>query len=144
MTQVNVWNTTVAGSSQYGMHLDGGAASLRNSIFYGSGTGTGWYRTAGTLTSSHNLVYGFATNFSGVTPDADTQVKNPRFVNAGAGDYRLLKGSPAINAGTDLLGLVDEDIQGNARPAYQRWEIGAHEYLTDDASLRILTWTEKK
>jgi hypothetical protein len=142
--QANVWNVTVVGSEQYGVHVNAGLVSLRNTIVVGAGQGVGVHRAAGLLNMSHNLVFGFATNFSGVAPDENTVVKNPRFANAAGGDYRLSKGSPAINAGVDLLGYVDQDFLGQARPAYRRWEIGAYEYTTDDASLRVLQWNEKR
>jgi hypothetical protein len=96
------------------------------------------------MTTANNLVFGFAANFSDVTPDDNTQSKNPRFVNAAGGDFRLAKGSPAINAGFNMQGIVDTDMLGNPRPSFKRWEIGAYEYLEDDASLRILQWTEEK
>ena len=93
---------------------------------------------------ANNMIYGFATNYSGLTPDANTVFKNPRFTNAAGGDYSLAKGSPAINAGADLAGYVDVDLAGSPRPAFKRWEIGAYEYLQEAASLRILQWAEKK
>jgi hypothetical protein len=143
-TQANVWNTTLAGNGSYGLYLNAGVLDVRNSIIAGTGTGTGVHRAAGLLASSHNLVYGFATNFAGVTPDDNTLVKSPRFTNEAGGDYRLSKVSPAINAGVDLLGYVNQDILGQARPNVRRWDIGAYEYVSDDASLRVIEWAEKR
>ncbi|MGE3776719.1 MAG: right-handed parallel beta-helix repeat-containing protein, partial [Pirellulaceae bacterium] len=141
----NVWNVTVVGNMTYGVHQEGGLVQLRNTIVAGGGEhGTGLHCTGGSLLTAHNLVYGFATPFVGVTPDADTLVKNPRFVDQDGGDYRLAKGSPAINTGVDLVGTVDQDYLGQSRPAFRRWEIGAYEYLADDGSLRILQWTEQR
>lgn len=142
--QANVWNTTVVGASQYGLYQNAGVSEVKNTILVGNNQGAGMYRAGGTLTSSHNLVYGFAANFTGITPDRDTLSKNPRFSNAAAGDYRLAKGSPAINAGADLLGYVDSDMVGNPRPTYKRWEIGAYEFPQENGSVRILQWAEKR
>ena len=96
------------------------------------------------MSVSHNLVHGFTTNFSGVTPDADNVTTNPRFTNAATGDYTLAMGSPAINAGLSLVGFADADIAGIPRPTKLRWEIGAYESTLEGASLRILQWTGKK
>ncbi len=50
------------------------------------------------------------------------------FVNAGANDYRLAVGSPAIGAGTNLSALaISNDLAGNPRPAIGPWDIGAYE-----------------
>jgi hypothetical protein len=40
---------------------------------------------------------------------------DPRFVNAAAGDFRLLPDSPCIDAGTNLVDLPTTDIQGLPR-----------------------------
>jgi hypothetical protein len=143
-TQANLWNSTVVCTGQYGLQQSDGVVDVKNTILVGSNTGTGMARSGGTLTTSHNLVHGFTTNFSGVTPDANTVTKNPRFNNMAGGDYTLAVGSPAINAGVDLLGYADTDIVGASRPSKIRWEIGAYESQLEGASIRVLQWTEKK
>lgn len=143
-TQAKIWNTTLVTTGQYGIYQAGGTAEIKNTIVSGINGNTGVSRTTGATTMANNLIYGFTTNYAGVTPDANTVFKSPRFTNAAAGDYSLAKGSPAINAGIDLAGYIDVDLAGSARPAFKRWEIGAYEYLQQNASLRILQWAEKK
>ena len=50
---------------------------------------------------------------------------NPLFVNAEGGNFRLIAGSPLINAGTNLSALFSDDIAGNPRIS---WSIGAFEF----------------
>jgi hypothetical protein len=61
-----------------------------------------------------------------------------------AGDFRLAKGSPAINAGMNAPGIVDIDMLSNSRPMYGVTEIGAYEYIDKSGSVRPLTWNERK
>lgn len=64
--------------------------------------------------------------------EANGQFADPLFVNAtnyvtpGLSDLRLLPGSPAIGAGTNLSSLFTTDYAGNARPA-GAWTVGAYE-----------------
>jgi hypothetical protein len=51
---------------------------------------------------------------------------DPLFVNAAAGDFRLLSGSAAIDAGTSS-GAPVTDINGDTRPAGNGIDIGAYE-----------------
>lgn len=52
-----------------------------------------------------------------------------KFVNATAKDYRLLTGSPAIDAGTDLTSFgVTFDFDEKPRPGSIKFDIGAFEY----------------
>ncbi|MBP7569185.1 MAG: right-handed parallel beta-helix repeat-containing protein [Acidobacteria bacterium] len=64
--------------------------------------------------------------------------RNPVFVNAGAGDYRLEASSPAVDAGVassvyagfqNVFGRsIAVDRAGGSRPAGSAWDIGAYEY----------------
>ncbi|MCA9411420.1 MAG: hypothetical protein KC944_09435 [Candidatus Omnitrophica bacterium] len=71
----------------------------------------------------------------------------PKFVDRENGDYRLMRNSPCIDAGTDT-GLA-EDYDGNPRPI-GRYDVGAYEFPTfrgdidgdgavDDKDLMLLT-----
>ncbi len=49
------------------------------------------------------------------------------FVNAGAHDYHLAPGTPAVDAGVDLSSLVAEDLEGKPRPRGRGPDLGAFE-----------------
>lgn len=65
---------------------------------------------------------------------AGNVAKNPQFVDAGAGNYRLQAGSPCINAGDNAAVSGDTDLDGNPRIAlgspYGRVDMGAYEYAS--------------
>ena len=55
---------------------------------------------------------------------------DPQFVNAAAGNFRLLVNSPYINAGTNMPWIVGEtDLDGLVRCRFDRVDIGAYESL---------------
>ena len=135
-------NSTIANSTGYGVYIDSGDALIRNSILTGSGYGL--TRLSGTTTHTNNLLYGFRTTYSGVTADASEVQRDPHFVDSANGDFHLAVGSPAINAGLDVGSLVPTDMDGNARPSYNGYEMGAFEYMDANGSFRVLNWTEKK
>ncbi len=77
------------------------------------------------LNFQHNLWYGDHTS-----ADASLNFSDPKFINPGsffAKDYKLQKGSPAINAGVSLR-EVSKDYFGNRRPINGGYDIGAHEF----------------
>lgn len=59
---------------------------------------------------------------------------NPMFMNLASGDFRLHFGSPCIDAGTNLSGLISNDIAGNPRPLDGKgnrvpgFDIGAYQF----------------
>jgi hypothetical protein len=50
------------------------------------------------------------------------------FVNAPSGDFHLKQGSPAINAGTTIVGIYT-DFTGTSRPQGAAYDMGAFEYV---------------
>lgn len=104
-----VYNNTVASSSSIGVLVAGGAAtSVINNIIFGNSGG--------------NLA-----NYIGDTIVASNLTDDPRFVNAGGGDFRLRSDSPAIDRGL-YLGDIVNDLLGVARSGAP--DIGAFEYGT--------------
>ncbi len=148
-----IYNNTFANLGFWGAYADRSSKpDVKNNIFSRKpgdvgGYGLAQHRNAGgSLVHSHNLLSGFAASFyDGVTdPDDTTLLNEPRFTDEANGDFRLAKGSPAINSGTDLSAYVPYDMEGNARPAYKVFEIGAYEFTDKAGSFRILDWNEKK
>ena len=65
-------------------------------------------------------------------PEASNNVSGPpRFLDADAGDFRLLPWSAAIDTGTST-GAPAVDIAGVARPHGAAYDIGAYEYPADE------------
>jgi hypothetical protein len=58
--------------------------------------------------------------------DANSITADPLFRSST--DYHLTKNSPCINAGTSLVGTVDDDYEGNPRPMGGSYDIGCYEY----------------
>ena len=147
---IDFWNNTVALNSSVAVRSYHGNIELRNNIVSNSNWGC-YVDSTANVTNSNNLVSGnAAANYWHPTKTA-TQLKgagdvnkSPRFMNATGGDYRLAKGSPAINAGYTASGIVDIDILGNARPQFKMYEIGAYEYTDPSGSIRVMTWNEQR
>lgn len=145
----DVWNNTLV-DNQIGIYHAAGRAIVRNNLIVsGDGSATvpntvGLYSSRqGTLVNGNNLLFGQASVYSGTDPGVGDVLKPPRFAAYAAGDFRLAKGSPAINSGTSTGGLVTRDLAGVQRPMFEAFEIGAYEYPEKDGSVRIVEWAEK-
>ena len=40
--------------------------------------------------------------------------------------------------------MVSVDVEGNARPLFKVFDVGAYEYTRRDGSFRVLDWQEKQ
>jgi hypothetical protein len=99
---------------------------IRNSILRGPSVGV-----AGDISYSNIQAYA-----GGGVGNID---RNPQFVDAAGGDYRLLPESPCIDRGTSEF-APDHDLDGIARPVDipgrgfdgpgQGFDMGAYEYVT--------------
>ena len=83
----------------------------------------------------NNILFPIALICLNGTPPADGVVLSnnlhgidPLVTNATTGDFRLRAGSPAINTGFNLAGIVTKDFFGAPRPVAVAWDIGAHEF----------------
>ncbi|MBI3986352.1 MAG: hypothetical protein HY343_05505, partial [Lentisphaerae bacterium] len=103
---------------------------------------------SGTLTNSHNLVWGFPTAFSNCTAGAGTVEAAPQFADT---NLHLLVASPAVEAGTNQPWMTNAvDIDGVGRIQNGRVDIGAYEYNPNQVSVtmtsavtdpsRLATW----
>ncbi|MFT7640827.1 MAG: hypothetical protein ACI9G1_002571 [Pirellulaceae bacterium] len=141
-TPAVVQQSVIASCSSEGIHVNGGAATVTNTIVTGTKRGVGFYLQQGSMSHSNNIVYGFSRPFYGTSAAATELMSDPLFVNAATGDYHLAAGSPAINSGAELLD-VTTDFDGNLRPSFKRYEMGAYEFMHRGGSYRVLSWTEK-
>ena len=140
-----ILNSTIGNARAYGIYVAQGDAIVRNTILTGDGAGYGLIEAGSAiLAHSYNMLDNFSTPLSGTPADSTEVLKSPRFVDAAGGDYHLGVGSPAINVGFDLGTLVPTDMEGNARPSFNAYEMGAYEYVNPNGSLRVLNWNESR
>jgi hypothetical protein len=113
----NIMNNTVYNTENTGITIGSGASAntfiIRNNICYGNGTDT-INDGPGGATISNNLDDGTDPEFMDTT-------------TPGSEDLRLGAGSPAVDAGYDVTGIVDTDVEGNSRPQLTGFDIGAYE-----------------
>jgi hypothetical protein len=101
-------HTRIRGMSLYYCPRTGqpGSVELKNNIFNDVTDGAICMWNC-TLNNSHNLIntndFGWAYEGQTVAGTGDIVDQDPTFVDQPAGDYRLLAGSPAIDAGTDVV-----------------------------------------
>jgi hypothetical protein len=102
---------------------------LQNNIFYADPRQS-YYIIAdggeppGSLRADHNLCF----NAGLCAPwDLNSVNADPLFANAAALDFRVLPGSPAIDAGTDTT--IRFDYGGVPRPQQRGYDIGVYEII---------------
>ena len=116
-------------SGAFAVHASGGMkVNFQNNVIYAlsgqSYISPNSLSHSAAFTGSNNLFFG-----AGSGPAFLSANKNldPKFVNAKTGDFHLLPGSPAIDAGVPLKLATDHD--GVKRPEGQGYDIGAYEFL---------------
>ena len=111
-SNIKVFNNTIYSCIANGLTVSSRStsASVKNNILYQNGYD------------------GIVNNGVSTTLLNNLQAINPVFVNAGAGDLRIMSSSPAINKGTSTAPEVTVDKWGNPRPSGSAYDIGAHEY----------------
>ncbi len=91
------------------------AITVGDSIFYNNA-----------IVASDPVEHGYCL-FSGAAPAGTGNLTgDPAFVNAGANDYHLSAGSPAIDR-ADPAANLGTDFDGDSRPKGAGWDIGADE-----------------
>ena len=121
-------NVTAIGGNTGGIRaMDGGTVvTVKNSIARDMGAATDIDSGGGATTTASYSNFATAT---GVPAGAGNQTGDPLFANAGLGDYHLLAGSPAIDAGASDADLGSTDFEGNTRPLGAAPDMGADEYV---------------
>ncbi|MCA9140397.1 MAG: right-handed parallel beta-helix repeat-containing protein, partial [Planctomycetales bacterium] len=133
--------TTVANATSYGVLCSGANLSLHNSIIESKRFGLYNATGNGIFDHSHNLISA-PQPYQNVTPGTAEILKPALFVNSAERDFHLAEASPAINAGMDLISFVTSDIEGNERPSFGAFELGAYEYMKPSGSIRVMAWDE--
>ena len=123
---VYIYNNTV-NATELGI-IGNASATVRakNNISNGSSDN---YFSSFHVSSDYNI-----SNLAGDAPGANSlNSTTVNFADAGAGDFRLLPGSPGIDQGVDLSAdpnyPFNTDIIGTVRPQGSAWDIGAFELI---------------
>lgn len=124
-TTAHIWNNTIVGSPDHGIHVYGGvtATDIKNNIIVGATTSA--YFNEGTSTSCSFMLSD--SSLSGCTSSFASA--SPSFVDSGINDYNLQSGSAAIDVGTNTG--ISTDYAGASRPFNSIYDIGAFEFIGD-------------
>ncbi|MBP7830186.1 MAG: hypothetical protein KA248_09745 [Kiritimatiellae bacterium] len=129
-----------------GLYLSGGSSTLESSTVCDNSAGTsggGLAHVSGNSTVRNSIV---RFNSAPVSPDylggvyqhtcasplpagTGNTDRDPEFAEAGAGDYRLLPGSPGLDRGTNQTWMTNAtDLAGSPRILNEVTDMGAYEY----------------
>ena len=122
-TSANFVNNIISGNSNYQVFEGSQKGYFTNNLITNSGSGLYFNWSSGGITSSTTLDNSPYVNASG------TIANDPKFNNAVGGDYSLMVGSPAIDAGF-ALSSITSDLRRADRPTGSGYDIGAYEYTT--------------
>ena len=127
-------NDSVGGGSGIFAGGSHGGKVYNNTFYHNHGEGLVVSSDTSNLIVRNNIFYNNGSNInnsSGSTTVSNNLTADPRFVNAGAGDFHLQAGSPAIDTGM-TVSEITTDLDKTPRPQGGRFTIGAYEY-TDRA-----------
>lgn len=148
-----IWNGTLENcvlatnsANNYGGGARGGTLHnctlITNSAYIGGGAwGSGLTNCIVYYNAAHtsNNLYGSPVAYSCALPPQTGQgniTNEPAFQNWPAGDYHLTSGSPCVDAGVTMPGVVTNDLDGIGRPldgnhdASAVTDMGAYEYVS--------------
>lgn len=135
-------NCTIADMGYDGLHVLVGTAQITNCILADNG-GYGLRVGVALIAQRANLMHGNRRGaVAGLLTTRPQYTLNPKFVAPGS-DYRLLAGSPAIDAGVNTLDVAPVDLTGAPRPHGGFWDLGCYEWgAITPSPRRILCWEE--
>jgi fibronectin type 3 domain-containing protein/phenylpyruvate tautomerase PptA (4-oxalocrotonate tautomerase family) len=123
-----VYNCEYAGIKNEG--TAGGARRIYNNTVHNGGTQGNIWIAAGSPDVRNNIGSSLANNIAS---------SSGLFVDAAAGDFRLVSGATAaINTGV-TLSLVTTDIAGVSRPQGSGYDMGAYEYVSGGSAPAVPT-----
>ena len=144
---LNVYNNTFVGETSYGVYFTANrtyTVNIKNNIIYDGNKGIRQSAPGGdnTIAINYNDIYSTTTAYTNVTGGANDITSDPLL----ASNYRLLRGSPAINAGVNVCTAEGvpfatctgdgtgtwTDIKGSVVPHNGKISIGAYQFTSFD------------
>jgi uncharacterized repeat protein (TIGR01451 family) len=126
-----IWNNTFysnAALSGDGLYGAAGTLVISNTIV-ANNAGQGIRRApAASVTLAYNDVWGNGDDYSNLDPGVSDISVDPLFQDPLGGDLHLTFDSPCINVGAPGVSQPEKDHEGNSRPLFGRYDIGAYEY----------------
>jgi len=136
-SETRILHTTIAASEQMttaAVYVEAGTVGITNTLIASHAVGI--QNVNGSIFQDYTLFFANGTNLSGtVAGGSHSLTGDPAFVDPSADDYRLGKGSAAIDAGIDTG--ITHDLDGTARPQGNGVDIGAYEATTIPVSLYL-------
>ncbi len=124
-----IQNTTIYGCGGYGVNVAMSAVVEMQNVISMNCTNGDFYNSGSWATVSNNMSSDASAPGTGSLTNmmASNQFKN---TSAGAEDFHLISGADAIDAGTDLSAVFDNDADGQKRSLVgaSAWDMGADEF----------------
>ena len=145
--QAYSYNSTIVGNSA--VNTDGGEAHGGGTYGYYHYNSIFWNNTAAvgpnlaTNQNSYTYLYYCCTQETNKWCNSRTTTASPLFVDAAHGDWRLMSGSPCLDAGYNSYAKTELDLQGATRIQNGTADIGAFEgaYSIGEEAVRPLQIT---
>ncbi|SEA57830.1 Alpha/beta hydrolase family protein [Chitinophaga terrae (ex Kim and Jung 2007)] len=124
-----IYNNTVYNTGSNGLKIYADLTTIGhkvyNNIVIAPGTQWDYPQSGYYIKGSTPVKFDFANNLSYKTPE------EAGLADAAHGNFRLLSGSKAIDAGRDMSDMpMGKDLDNTSRPQNGKYDIGAYEYLT--------------
>ena len=133
--RLRLYNSVVYGSGEEAVAFrvpDGHSqpvltSEIVNSIIMNNGTYGVDLRSGNDVTEHNNIYFNNGRNHTNnFSMDDSSMITNPLFFGPGAGDFRILNASPAIDSGFTLTDITT-DFNGDSRPIGDAYDIGIDE-----------------
>lgn len=129
---VRLFNNTMYNGDSHAIDANLGSTLLvENNAIFSNNAGAAQNAFAGTVTADHNA---FSNTWGGTCTTCVSGLTAADFVSPSGGDFHLVSGSIAKDAGTPQTSFSN-DYAGGSRPFGAAWDIGAYEF---GAGLKVL------
>jgi hypothetical protein len=149
--EMHLYNSVIYGNGEEGVafrafNISGWPlqvySTIKNSIIAKNGyegigidqyLGDGYVNSTNNVSADYNIFYNNSAANNGLSSNTHNISANPLFFAPVVNEFHLRPGSPAIDNGTSLVGVVDSDFDGLSRPqdgdnnGSSEWDMGAYE-----------------